>query len=212
MKKIISLFLLALSLPVVLADQAEPQQELKTEKSSEAAQQVIVGNNSNLDFSSLDTSASKSDFIVKDASINDMIAGEITMLVSHLKWDDKHMADYQQRYGGNPKQLIIAAFDKNPPAQSTQSDAQPDDKAKPQDKTPQELAEIFSTRDGSELLYLYVSDFEADHHKQDVALFLTEDAQDWLKQQGLIVIPEVIHQQNLVTLKLKQPKYKGGYK
>lgn len=158
------------------------------------AEAMIIGNNSRVDFSSLSSGNSASTFTVEAKTTTDMIIGNITVLISDVKWDDHEMADYQQRYGSNPHQIIIAAFNEK------------------QQATPSEQAEIFSTRDGSQLLYLYISELESNKTGDNIALFFTEDAQKWFVEQGMMAIPEVVYQQNLVTLGLKEAEFEGGYK
>ena len=187
------------------------------------AESIVIGNNSEVDFSSLSSESSQSEFTIENKSINSMITGNVTVLISHLKWDDTHMADYQQRYGSNPKQLVIAAFDNRATndAKATEDKNSTDaakeqanakDSKEKQALSSQELAEAFSTRDGSTLLYLYISEFESDKTSNNIGLFFTEDAQDWFTKQGLIAIPQPVHQQNLVTLGLEEPQFVGGYK
>jgi len=174
------------------------------------AEPIIIGNNSSIDFSKLDTEGSKSEFKVESKNIKDMISGEITYLITPLEWNDTEMADYQQRYGVNPHQLVLAAFDDASSQLQTQNEAHT--KKDKTERTPEEIAEIFSTRNGSQLLYLYISEFESAENSQNIALFLMEDRQDWLEEQGLIAIPKAVHDENLVTLGLKKPLYRDGYR
>lgn len=154
---------------------------------------IVIGNNSPVDFSSLLMEGNKDDFVIENKGIKEMISGEIQVLISDVKWDNDKMADYQQRYGSHPQQIIIAAFNDTT------------------DATMQQQAEVFSTRAGSKLLYMYISELAADGTNQEMMSFFTEKAQPWFSEQGLMMIPDVVYQQNLVTLGLKEPLFKGGY-
>ncbi|TEW56555.1 hypothetical protein E2R68_00535 [Psychromonas sp. RZ22] len=158
------------------------------------AEPVIIGNNSFLDFSSLDSGNSEVEFKIENHTIADMILGDTVAVISNIKWNDSQMADYQQRYGSNPHQLILAAFNNK------------------KDPTPEEQAETFSTRDGSALLYLYLSDFQSEETNQKIGVFFIKDAQNWFSDKGLMPIPDAIYQQNLVELGLQEAVYEGGHK
>ena len=158
------------------------------------AENIVIGNNSDVDFSSLTSEGKGSDFTVENKNITDMISGDITVLISDVKWTDTQMADYQQRYGSNPNQIIIAAFNDLT------------------DPTMDQQAEVFSTRDGSKLLYMYLSKLESDKNSQEIALYFSEDAQQWFVKQGLMGIPKVVAHQNQVVLGLKDPEFEDGYK
>jgi len=169
-------------------------------RSYSEATQVIVGNNSALDFSKFNTDASSVPFIIERKEISDMIAGNISVFISDKPWNDSMMSDYQLRHGSNPQRLVIAAF-------SAKADIR-----HRENLGPKQLAEIFSTRDGSSLLYLYIGESSSYQDSQTIASFIMEDAQTWFIEQGLIAIPESVYQKNLVTLGLQDPIYPGGYK
>lgn len=157
------------------------------------AEAMLIGNHSSVDFSSLLTEDNKAAFIIENKEIKDMSNGDIKILISDVKWNDDQMAHYQQRYGNHPRQIVIAAFNDKKNA------------------TMQQQADVFSTRDGSKLLYLYVNEVITDGTNQELVSLFTDNAQAWLSEQGLIAIPDVVQQQNLVTLGLKEPLFERGY-
>jgi hypothetical protein len=162
--------------------------------------EIVVGNNSALDFSKFNIDASSVPFTIKRKEISDMIVGNISVFISDKPWNDSMMSDYQLRHGSNPQRLVIAAF-------SAKADIRHQEAL-----GPKELAEIFSTRNGSSLLYLYIGESASYQDSQSIASFIMEDAQAWFVEQGLIAIPDSVYQKNLVTLGLKDPVYPGGYK
>ena len=68
-------------------------------------------------------------------------------------------------------------------------------------------AEVFSTRAGYPILYLYLNGLADHEDNQELAVFFSENAQSWFEEQGLMVIPEVIYKQNLVTVELEEGKF-----
>jgi len=168
------------------------------------AQPTLVGNQSPVDFSTLNLADSPVDFLIKpkEQALQEIINGETRLFISDIEWNDNAMADYQKLYGKNPKRVVLAAFNLKENAQAE----------KLKDLNPEVVSEIFSTRNGTHLLYLYMGESDASQDQQAIASFLIKDAQQWFEEQGLIAIPEYLYQQNLVTLGLSSPEFVGGYK
>lgn len=179
---------------------AESLASINDEDYSYQVEKLVVGNNSALDFSTLNTNTSSVSFSIERKDIGDMLSGNTVLFISDKPWNDSAMSEYQLRHGNNPQRLVIAAF-------SAKKDIRNDAEI-----GPKELADIFSTRDGSSLLYLYIGESNSYQESRAIASFLMEDSQHWFEQQGLIAIPESVYQKNLVTLGLKDPAYPGGYK
>ncbi|RJG47962.1 hypothetical protein [Motilimonas pumila] len=131
---------------------------------------------------------------LQQGGIADLVSGKAGLLLSSKKWSDEILADYFLNYGEKPVQLTLAAF--NPEAEVSE----------------QQKAELFSTRAGQPLLYLYVNKTAVGQAGIEFAKYANQQGQDNLASQGLVGIPSQLQQSNRVSLGLASPQFEGGYR